>query len=296
MGVTLLICLLVPILLLVIWKKKTGTKAAPVLFGAATFIVFVNILEAILHQVVLKSSIGATITGSIVLYAVYGGLAAGIFEETGRLLAMKGLMKKTLTPESSIMFGIGHGGAEAIILGFFASISNIITAIAINMGTLDTLMTTVPDELRTTTYNQLSALWTTPSWMFFVGGYERLLAIFIHLCCSYIVFRAIADNKIWRYFLAIAIHAFIDGVIVVINARVGAIAAEAILTVLVVVLVVFTVQEYRDRDKIKKEALKAALEEAAKAAEEAEQIAEEAAPVDEEAAPVAEEVKTEKEE
>lgn len=46
--------------------------------GAATFIVFALILEQILHIVVIKAT-GTALTGNIWLYALYGGLAAGIF-------------------------------------------------------------------------------------------------------------------------------------------------------------------------------------------------------------------------
>lgn len=258
MGVTALVSLLVPIILLIVWKKKTGTKALPVFFGIVTFIVFAMILEPICHQIVLNSSIGNTINSNIILYAIYGGLAAGIFEETGRLCAMRALMKKTLTPESSIMFGIGHGGCEAVLLGFFPGISNILTAVAINMAGVDTLLQTVAEDARAASYQQLIPLWTTPSYTFFLGGYERILAVCIHICCSYIVYRAISDKKIIRFFMAIAIHAFIDGVVVVINARSGALVAEAVLTVLVAVLVFFTIQEYRDRKREYDEAMAAA--------------------------------------
>ena len=50
------------------------------------------------------------LTGNIWFYALYGGIAAGVFEETGRFTAMKFWMKKSLSKESSFMYGVGHGG------------------------------------------------------------------------------------------------------------------------------------------------------------------------------------------
>ena len=43
-------------------------------------------------------------------------VAAGVFEETGRLLAMKFCMKKDLDKKNAIMYGIGHGGIRFLRL------------------------------------------------------------------------------------------------------------------------------------------------------------------------------------
>ena len=80
MIITMLLSFLLPIVLCIIWHKKTKSKVYPVFIGAATFVVFALILEQILHTVVLKST-GTAITGNIWLYALYGGFAAGIFED-----------------------------------------------------------------------------------------------------------------------------------------------------------------------------------------------------------------------
>lgn len=246
MGVSALVCIIVPLILLLVWKKKTKASMSYFLIGIASFIIFALILEPILHNIVLGSGpVGTAIKGNIFLYALYGGLAAGIFEETGRYLSMNFLLRKNVSRENSIMYGIGHGGTEAVVIGTLTQFSNFITAFAINFSGINELLKAVPEELRDTTYNQLRALWETPSYMFYIGCYERMLAICIHLCCSYIVYRAIADRKISRFFLAILIHAFIDGSIVAVNSFAGAWVTEGVLTVMVIVLIVFTVRNYR---------------------------------------------------
>ncbi len=51
------------------------------------------------------------ISGNPFLYAIYGGLAAGIFEEFGRFFCMITVMKRFMYQrENSIIYGIGHGG------------------------------------------------------------------------------------------------------------------------------------------------------------------------------------------
>lgn len=247
MGVSMLICAAVPVLLLIFWRKKTHAAFAYWLIGMAAFIIFAIVLEPILHKIMLgDNAVGRKISGSLYLYALYGGLAAGIFEETGRYLAMKFIMpKKALTRENSIMYGIGHGGIEAIMLCALSNFSNLITAIAINFAGINELLKAVPESMRDTTYRQLAPLWEESSYMFYVGAYERIFAICLHLCCSYIVYRAIADRKFSRFLLAVLVHALVDGVIVIINSKVGVWAAEGALTIMVSVVAFLTIRHYR---------------------------------------------------
>jgi Predicted membrane protein len=74
--------------------KKHNARLSTVLIGAATFIVFALVLESIVHQIVLKGPHGAAIQNNTLYFAIYGGLMAGLFEETGRFLSMKYLPEK----------------------------------------------------------------------------------------------------------------------------------------------------------------------------------------------------------
>ena len=87
MVFTLLVSFGVPLLLLWLIRRKTKADITSFFIGTVTFIVFALILEQILHTIV-KFTTGEIISGNIWLYGLYGGLAAGLFEETGRLVAM----------------------------------------------------------------------------------------------------------------------------------------------------------------------------------------------------------------
>ena len=100
--VTLIISVGLPIALCIIVWRKTRARISSFFIGAATFIVFALILEQILHVVVLSAA--PNLIKNIWLYALYGGLAAGIFEETGRFLAMKFCMKNNLDKQNAIMY------------------------------------------------------------------------------------------------------------------------------------------------------------------------------------------------
>ena len=109
--IAMIIAFGVPIALIIVWKKKTGANLLSALCGAGTFIVFAMILESILHNVVL-AAIGNEAFTALPFYAVYGGLAAGVFEEIGRYIVMWLFMKRSLGKKEAIMFGIGHGGVS----------------------------------------------------------------------------------------------------------------------------------------------------------------------------------------
>jgi len=98
MALCALLGVAVPVGLAIWLVKKYQVKPLTILVGAGVFIVFALVLEPILHQLVLKGPHGAAILGNVWYYALYGGLAAGLFEETGRFLGMKFLLKRNPPP------------------------------------------------------------------------------------------------------------------------------------------------------------------------------------------------------
>lgn len=99
------------------------------------------------------------------LLCVRGSGCSG-FEETGRLIAMKFWMKKWLDFPNALMYGIGHGGVEAILLGGLSGISNLVSMLMINSGAMQNTLAALPAESANQTVSQLSALWTTPAPLF----------------------------------------------------------------------------------------------------------------------------------
>lgn len=204
MAVTLVISFGLPIVLCVRYKRR-GAHLKNFFLGCAVFVLFALVLESLMHTVVL-GRFEAFFTENIFAYAVYGGLAAGLFEETGRYLAMRFLMKKTLNKRESLMYGAGHGGIEAMLLVGLTYINNISAAVMINSGAAAEL----PEELLA----QLSPLMVTPSWVFLMGGLERVSAIILHICLSYLVYRAVKERKPGFYFLAVFLHFAVDALTV----------------------------------------------------------------------------------
>lgn len=212
--------------------RKYNVKLTTILIGAATFFVFALLLEPILHQVVLKGPHGTAITGNIWYYALYGGLAAGVFEETGRLLAMKLLLRKEPpTALSGISYGVGHGGMEMLMLFGIGMISNIAIAAMINSGQADTLIATAPAEAQAQVQAQFEQLQSNGAGAYLFGLWERVSAIILQLSLSVLVWAAVRKGGRWFWLFptAILLHALVDGCVVVISKTAGMLPTEIIL-------------------------------------------------------------------
>ncbi len=241
-----------PVFLLFFVKRRLKTRMSAAGIGALTFVLFALILEQILHSVVLNLS-GDVLNENIWLYALYGGLAAGVFEETGRFVAMKFWMKKDLSKESSIMYGVGHGGIEAILIAGIGCISNLITVFMINSGQIESAYSTLEDGPgKELALQSLSVFWTTPGYQFFLVGVERAIAIGLHICLSYLVYRAVKRGEKKYFAAAVGIHFLVDALTVVL-ANFAPIAAVEIALAVMVGALILAVRRMYGKDLAKTE-------------------------------------------
>jgi uncharacterized membrane protein YhfC len=248
MFFTMLIPLAVFVVILIrfLVHYKTGIK--PVLIGAGVFLVFVLVLEQVLHLFVLKLiPTTATFFKNPLPYAIYGALAAGVFEETGRLVGFKLFFKKAHSWKDGVAYGIGHGGLEVICIGgvlALTQINNIIYSIMINNGTfgqMQKLVQSMPTQAAAID-NARQQLISLPSWEFFVGGLERIDAFIIQLALSVIILYAVANHRYWFFALGILLHAIVDftGPILKI-AGMSALLIEVIITAFAVAALIFLI-------------------------------------------------------
>ena len=244
MIVAFIVAVGLPVTLFFIIAKRKRAKKICFVIGAVTFIIFALILESIFHRIVMGIVGEATFT-NIAFLAIYGGLAAGLFEETGRLVAMKTVMKKYLTKENALMYGVGHGGIEAIIIVGVTSISNLVTSIMINAGAIQTMVSGLDESVKEQALGQISLLTTTAPLDFYMAGVERISAITLHICLSYLVYLAVKNRKYGFYCLSILIHACFDAITVVLSKTMSIYVLEIVLLVLVAILACFVYRAYQ---------------------------------------------------
>ncbi|MDD5864149.1 MAG: YhfC family glutamic-type intramembrane protease [Firmicutes bacterium] len=245
MAVSLILCIGLPVALYIVLKVKTKAKFNDMLLGAVSFILFALVLEQILHSVIL-GTFGEKLTGNLWLYALYGGAAAAVFEECGRLITMKVFFKKHLEKENALMYGVGHGGIEAVLVGGYTCIANLATVAIINGGTLEAALAGLDEAARASSLATISQLWTLPSYIFFMTGIERVIAVVLQIALSYLVYRAVRYHR-WGFFAAaMGIHFAVDAATKAASSFLPIPALEAILAVVVALIAFATVRLYRN--------------------------------------------------
>ncbi|MBQ3711359.1 MAG: YhfC family intramembrane metalloprotease [Bacteroidales bacterium] len=237
MAINALIGIVAPFLLArwAIRNLKAGLKS--VLTGAGVFVLFALILESIVHQIVLKGPHGAAIIGNTYYYALYGGLMAGLFEEAGRFLSMKFILKKeSPAAKTGIAYGVGHGGIELLIIFGVTMVSNLAISALINSGNLDVLLATVPEANRAQVQAQLEGLQTLTVGTLLFGLWERVSAIILQIGLSIIVWTAVRKGGkwLWLFPAAILLHALVDALAVIISKSVGMLATEIVVFALAI--------------------------------------------------------------
>lgn len=244
MVVSLILCVAAPVALCILLKRKTGAKLSDMFLGVVIFILFARFLEQLLHMAML-SAFGEKLTGNLWLSALYGGAAAAVFEEFGRLIAMKYLLDNQLEKDTALMYGVGHGGIEALTIGALTCVSNLATVSMINGGKLESALAGLDEAARATSLETISQLWTLPSYLFYMVGVERLIAFALQICLSYLVYRAVRYHRRGFFLAAMGIHFAVDALAALLKDAVPIPALEAILAVIVIVTAIFTVRLYR---------------------------------------------------
>lgn len=201
---------LIPIAAVVVFKlshRKASLLSAVV--GMMTFLVFAMMLEQLLHVFMLP-----LVVNSDILYIIYGTMAAGIFEETGRFISCKLLMKNRTDNANAVMMGIGHGGIEALILMGITTLSYLMTVLSVNAMGFDEFAAAAganTPELLETARAQLESLMTYDIPYMLLSALERIIAMTLHVSMSVVVMKAATvPGKIWLYPAAVLIHALFD--------------------------------------------------------------------------------------
>jgi uncharacterized membrane protein YhfC len=226
MTVSAVVCLFAPTVLAIVFIKKRGAKWRSFLIGAAVFAVF-----QILTRIPLLSWMQTTAWFTLftmtqpVLYILMLAFTAGLFEEVGRFAGIQLLrMPGMLDWDNAFVFGLGHGGLEALWL------------VGINYGVavVQSLFGQVP-----------AAVISTPSVYFLVGGLERVLVIAMHIGFTMLVFYAVKERKPLYLLAAIAAHTVVDAAVPLLRQAgipLGLWGSEGVLAVLAVLLIVVMVR------------------------------------------------------
>ena len=214
-----------PLVLAIAWIKKTKEKKRKVLFGALAFFFFVIFMEKPIQNVLLfpsamnlpEHAASQFISARPILWAFLVGFFPGVFEETGRLVIFKTALKEYKNRETSISYGIGHGGFEVMFILGMTYVSYLVYAYMINSGEFGNMI----EQVRAVAPDQVEQGYAIAEQLasFSVGDLlinivERVFAVLYHIGASILVFYAGKDKmKFMLYPLAIALHTLLDGLV-----------------------------------------------------------------------------------
>ena len=240
LGLGAMLTVIIPIAIALIWKFWKHEKFTTILVGAVTFVLFALILEkTIQNALVFPTTMGLPdhaasqfINARPILWALVLGLFPGVFEETGRFMAFKTVLRNRRNRETSISYGIGHGGIEVILVLGINYIVYIVYAVMINTGTFQGIIDQVAEQAPFQE-EAIRALADQLAVFSFAdigtGMFERVFAFLFHVGASILVFYAARDKgRFWLYPLAILLHTALDSLAGLNMAKVVQLSAPAL--------------------------------------------------------------------
>lgn len=171
-------------------------------------------LEVGVHYfcIIADNPVSRFINGNTAAYVIYGALMAGIFEECGRYIIMKFIWKKNRSPENAVLYGIGHGGIEVLSVVLPLMITYLTIAILFSTGNVESALST----LKITEETAMAALPSVQSAASFdyvmmaMNVIERIIAMFVHIGLTVIVYYGVINSKKIYLPAAIILHALTD--------------------------------------------------------------------------------------
>lgn len=225
----------IPVAAALVWRfaLHKGTMKATFI-GAGMFFLFAIILERLLHMVMVP-----VVSGNVVLYVVYGAVAAGVFEETARFLSFRFLMKNSRSAENAVSYGLGHGGFEALYLLGLTALSALMMAASVNSMGVNEFINSASggsDAVAQSSYSGAA-----------LAVFERIVAMALHVSLSVLVMEAVmVKGRMWLYPAAIVIHALMDVPAVLYQCgAINIVVCEVIMAVFTAVWAVVAVKRYK---------------------------------------------------
>ena len=206
-----LLCILLPILFLWYYKRKTGVKLGSFFIGAAFCLLFSFVVPSILNILIL-SRLGLAsffnATNHPVYSALYGASIMGITSTIGIYVGLKYAMKKRPGKESALVFGVGMGGFESILNGTTVYITNVIAAVLINsVGSGEYFKKLgLTGEKLAESQKLFANQAATPASTFLMDGTYMILSLILYAAITVLVFRALSEKQTFLVPVTILLH------------------------------------------------------------------------------------------
>ena len=216
LAITVILMAVIPFIFFIYWRRKhkQQTNISYLIAGAVGFMVSARVLELGVHYfcILADNPVSRFINGSSAAFVLYGTIMAGVFEECGRYIVLKYIMKKNRTRENAVLYGIGHGGIEILAVLLPAMILYLTIAIVFSSGDIENALS-VLKITEETAASALPSVQTAAAFdyaLMAMNAFERLLAMLTHIGLTVIVYFGVINAKKSCLPLAILLHMLVD--------------------------------------------------------------------------------------
>jgi len=219
-----------PLLLGWFLARRLGTRWRLFGVGMATFflsqVVHLPLLWGLTTLFAQKVLPSPPVPWQLLFNAVVLGLAAGLCEEGARYLVLRYWIKSARTWREALMFGAGHGGLEAMILGALVLVTYI-AMVALHSTSPAALPLSAAQQAAVA--KQIAAYWSLAWPMSLLGAVERVFALCVHLSAAVLVMQALTRRNLLWLGAAMLWHAVVDGTAVIaVGTGLAAVRTEAV--------------------------------------------------------------------
>lgn len=219
------VCLVGPILAGLWWHRRSRAPLAAFGAGALVFLVSQVILR-LPWQIPLGRWVQAH-PDWLIAFLLFSSLTAGLLEETGRWAGYRYLLRKERSLRFGVMFGLGHGALEAILLAGLPLAGLLVAWVMASRGL-------IPSGRALEVVRQQTAV--LDGWKVLLAAVERASAMAAHVGLSLIVLQMWMRGGLRWLILAMALHVAVNAVaaILVLALHLSPLIGELVIVVLAV--------------------------------------------------------------
>ncbi|HUX88198.1 MAG TPA: YhfC family glutamic-type intramembrane protease [Chloroflexota bacterium] len=216
----IVVMIVYPLALAVLAHRRLDVSWRYFGYGALVFLVAQVVLRIPIITA-LGLLVGRSLSQSVAIQLGWGlflAITAGIFEEVGRYLGYRWLMRRQeKTWNKGVMYGLGHGGFESIVLVAVSSLATLVTLLTLSQSGLGAM----PPAQRAALVAEAAALTNGPAWLPLLAAWERIWTVAIQVANSVIVLQVFRRGQMYWLWLAILDHGIVDFVSPVLVPKLG---------------------------------------------------------------------------
>ncbi len=214
--ITVILMIAIPVIFFICWRRmhKKQTNIIYLIAGAIGFLFSARVLELGVHYLCILSdnSVSRFLNGSTAAYVLYGIVTAGVFEECGRHIILKYIIKKNRSRENAVLYGIGHGGIEILAVVLPGMITCLVIAVLFSQGDAENALRSlkITEETAAAALPSVQAAAAFDYGMMAMNIIERLFAMLLHIGLTVIVSYGVVNAKKFCLPAAIILHMLAD--------------------------------------------------------------------------------------